>query len=187
MVELTRTGITAQQYFQLPEYEQHDLIQLIDGEVIIGMPPILKHQLIIKKILMLLAKYEAATGGVAFPAPTEVRLDENNVFEPDVLYIAADNLTIAQQDEKRILGAPTLIVEVLSPGTAKYDRQQKYLAYEKHGVAEYWIVDPAHETIEIWTQGETNRFERQGAYGVGDRFQSVVLNETLEVKPIFAV
>lgn len=72
MIQVTRTRINADDYYQLPEYEQHNLIQLTNGEVIIGMPSILEHQLIVKKILSLLATIEAKIGGVAFPSPTEV-------------------------------------------------------------------------------------------------------------------
>ncbi len=187
MVDATRTRISAADYYQLPEYEQHDLIQLIDGEVVIGMPPILKHQTIIKKLMALLLQIEASQGGIAFIAPTEVYLDDDNVFEPDVLYIKPDNLAITQQDEKRIVGAPNLVVEVLSPGTAKYDRQEKYQAYEQRGVDEYWIVDPVHETIEVWTLGEDKLFQRQGAYGKTSTFPSVTLGTTVTVRPIFDV
>ena len=186
MVQPSRTRIRASEYYDLPEYEQHDLIQLIDGEVVIGMPPILKHQLLIKKILLLLAQVEAKKGGVAFVAPTEVRLDDENIFEPDVLYIAPENLAIAQQDEKRIIGAPDLVVEVLSPSTAKYDRQEKYLAYERHGVREYWIVDPAYEVVELWVS-EEGRFSRQGAFAGEETFKSRTLDQAIAVKDIFNV
>jgi Uma2 family endonuclease len=185
MVQAPRTRINAQEYFQLPEYKQHDLIQLIDGEVVIAMPPILKHQAIVKKILFLLMQMETQQGGVAYVAPTEVRLDAENVVEPDVLYITPDNLSIARQDDKRIMGAPDLVVEVLSPGTARYDRQQKYRAYEKHGVREYWIIDPSHETLEVWTRGSQAQFQRVGAFAAGDTFQSAVLDQAIEVAPFF--
>ncbi|MDQ7024051.1 MAG: Uma2 family endonuclease [Anaerolineae bacterium] len=187
MVQPTRTRINTAEYYELPEYHQHDLIQLINGEVIIAMPPILKYQLIVKRILALLIAIEAKTGGIAFPAPTEVRLDDNNVFEPDVLFIQANNLAITQQDEKRIMGAPNLVVEVLSPSTAKFDRQEKYQAYEKHGVDEYWIVDPIYEVVEIWNLGEEGRYIRQGAFANDESFESIVLGENISVKAIFNV
>ena len=57
---------------------------------------------------------------------------------------------------------------------------------KKNGVQEYWIVDPAHETIEIWTQGE-NGFERQGVFDKDDSFDSTVLDESIAVKEIFDV
>ena len=187
MVQPTRTHINVGEYYQLPEYEQNNLIELINGEVIIGMPPILKHQLIVKKILALLTAIEAKMGGIAFPAPTEVRLDDSNIFEPDVLYVQPDNLAITQQDEKRIIGAPNLIVEVLSPSTAKFDRQEKYQAYEKHSVNEYWIIDPVHDVIEVWNIGEDGIYVRQGAFGANDTFQSAVLGESIGVKAIFDI
>jgi len=183
MVQQTR--IAAADYFQLPEYEQHNLIQLIDGEVIIGMPPIPKHQSIVGEILVLLILIARKTGGRAFTSLIEVFLDEHNIFEPDVLYIKPDSACVVE--EKRLIGAPDLVVEVLSPSTAKFDRQQKYQAYEQHGVGEYWIVDPLHELIEVWTLGDDGRFNRQGAFSKDDTFKSTTLDETVAVKEIFNV
>lgn len=187
MVQPTRTGIKASEYYQLAEYQQHDLIQLINGEVIIGMPPVLKHQDIVREIIILLALIARRLGGKVYASPIEVRLDDSNVFEPDVLYIQPDNLTITQQDEKRIVGAPNLVVEVLSPGTAKFDRQEKYQAYEKHGVHEYWIVDPVYEVVEVWNLSEDGHYARQGAFAGEDSFESAVLGERISVKAIFNV
>jgi Uma2 family endonuclease len=121
-------------------------------------------------------------GEKAFTSPIEVYLDEHNVFEPDVLYLKPDSK--CKVEDKRLRGAPDLVVEVLSPSTAKYDRQEKYQAYEKHGVDEYWIVDPIHETLEVWTIAE-EQFSRQGAYAKNDSFTSKTLGETVEVKVIF--
>jgi Uma2 family endonuclease len=185
MIQPTHTRINASDYYQLAEYKKHDLIQLINGEVILGMPPILKHQDIVREILILLALIARKLGGKAYDSPIEVRLDDNNIFEPDVLYIQPDNLAITQQDEKRIIGAPNLVVEVLSPSTAKFDRQEKYQAYEKHGVHEYWIVDPVYEVVEVWNLSDTGRYIRQGAFAGEDSFKSLVLGENISVKAIF--
>ena len=185
MVQPARTGIKASDYYQLAEYQQHELVQLINGEVIIGMPPILKHQDIVREILVLLALI--ALGGKAYASPIEVFLDDYNVFEPDVLYIQPDNLTISQLDEKRIVGAPDLVVEVLSPGTAKFDRHEKYQAYEKYGVHEYWIVDPVHEVVEVWNLSDDGHYTRQGAFAGEDSFESAVLGKSISVKTIFNV
>jgi Uma2 family endonuclease len=125
--------------------------------------------------------------GKAFTSPVEVYLDENNVFEPDVVFVAPDNLDIARQDEKRIIGAPNLVVEVLSSSTAKFDRQGKYQAYEQHGVTEYWIVDPVYEVLEVWNLGDNGRYIRQGAFADEDSFESTVLGEAISVKTIFNV
>lgn len=183
MVQPTRTRIKASDYFNMAEYEEHDLIQLIDGEVIIDMPPIPKHQDIVREILVLLTLIARKIGGKAYASPIEVYLDENNVYEPDVLYLAKDSQCTV--GEKRLTGAPELVIEVLSPSTARYDRQQKYQAYETHGVAEYWIIDPIHETIEVWILNQNRQFERGGAYADDDSFKSATLGEKIEVKSIF--
>ncbi len=182
MIQPTRTRITAADYYDLPEYAQHNLIQLIDGEVIIGMPPIPRHQEIVGEIFFLLLTLAKRKGGKAYTSPIEVYLDEHNIYEPDVLYLMPDSACTV--DEKRLTGAPDLVVEVLSPGTAKYDRGAKYTAYETHGVGEYWIVDPLHEVVEVWTQGATG-FDRQGAYAGEDTFPARTLGETVRVTTLF--
>lgn len=185
MVQPTRTRVTADAYYQLPEYDQQNLIQLIDGEVIIGMPPNVKHQALVGEILFLLLSIARKMGGRAFTSPIEVFLDEHNIYEPDVLYLKPDSA--CEIGEKRLIGAPDLVVEVLSPSTAKHDRQHKYDAYQQHGVGEYWIVDPVHELIEVYTlDADTAKFVRQGAYAVEDSFESRTLGEKIMVKPIFA-
>jgi Uma2 family endonuclease len=85
----------------------------------------------------------------------------------------------------RIRGAPDLVVEVLSPSTAKYDRGGKYEAYEKHAVREYWIIDPLHQTIEIWISGKGRKFDRKGSFSVEDSFDSEVLKQKVSAKEIF--
>lgn len=181
MVE--RTRLSAAEYYQLPEYQQHDLIQLIDGEVIIGMPPKLRHQYIVGKVFYLLMTIANQRDGQAFVAPTEVYLDEDNVYEPDVIYLKPD--TACRSEDRGLVGAPDFVVEILSPSTAKYDRQQKYDAYQRHGVGEYWIVDPAYDVIEVWTLGEDGTFKRQGAYAGDDTFPSKTLGTDVAVKAIF--
>ncbi len=73
-------------------------------------------------------------------------LSAQNVVEPDVVFIAPD-----RQDtlgDKAIIGVPSLVVEVLSPGTAATDRGRKRDIYAHFDVPEYWIVDPDANTIE---------------------------------------
>ena len=182
MAQTAKTRLNAAAYYQLPDYAQHDLIQLIDGEVVLSMPPIPRHQAIVGEILFLLMTIAKKNNGRAFTSPIEVYLDEHNIYEPDVLYLSSD--TTCSIEEKRLVGAPDLVVEVLSPGTAKFDRQEKYQAYERHGVGEYWIVDPVHEVVEVWALTE-GRFVRQGAYAGEDTFQSDQLAETISVSSFF--
>ena len=83
-----------------------------------------------------------------FVAPTDCILSNVTVVQPDVFYIAADRLAIIS--ERGIEGAPTLVVEVLSPSTAHLDRGRKMKLYAEHGVLYYWIVDPESCSIEAY-------------------------------------
>jgi Uma2 family endonuclease len=175
--------ITAADYYQLPEYSEHTLIQLIDGEVVIGVAPIPLHQMVVMSIAGLLWLYSKQYGGKTFTAPIEVYLDEHNIFEPDILYLAPETRCVI--DPKRLVGPPDLVIEVLSPSTAKHDREQKFRAYEKHKVYEYWIVDPSNAYLEVWTlQGES--FAKLGTFVTGDSFTSAVLKaQPVTVSTIF--
>jgi Uma2 family endonuclease len=147
--------------------------------VITDMAPIPQHQAIVREILVLFTLRARLTGGRAYAAPVDVYLDEYNVYQPDVLYLTADSACVV--GEKRLVGAPDLVVEVLSTSTARLDRQVKFNAYEAHGVAEYWLVDPLYQVVEVWCQGGAGRLLRQGVYGVEDHFTSVTLGEVISV------
>jgi Uma2 family endonuclease len=87
-----------------------------------------------------------------------------NVVQPDISVICDQH----KMDERGCKGAPDLVVEILSPGTVKRDRWDKFLLYEKYGVREYWIVDPIHEAIEVYLLQEKQRFGTQQVYTKGD-------------------
>lgn len=183
MAEVIKTRIQAEAFYQLPAYQNNTLIQLIDGEVVIGMAPNVKHQKIVREIMFLFMTIAKQKHGEAFDSPTEVYLDEHNIYEPDVVYLAPhSNCAIT---DKNLRGAPDLVVEVLSPSTAKHDRSTKFQAYQQHGVNEYWIVDPVHETIEVWQLAE-ERFNLLSAFSSGDTFSSRPLGEDVAVKGLLS-
>jgi Uma2 family endonuclease len=78
-----------------------------------------------------------------------------------------------------------LIIEVLSPSTARQDKVTKFALYERHGVRVYWIADPKYRNIEVWSLAD-GRYTRLGLFSGNDTFTSPVLGQTIEVKDIFA-
>ena len=82
-----------------------------------------------------------------FLAPYDVVLSDYDVAQPDMLFVSNDRSAIVT--ERNIQGAPDLVVEVLSPGTPRYDRGYKQVLYSRHGVREYWLVDPDAGTVEV--------------------------------------
>ena len=103
-------------------------------------------------------------------------------MQPDLLWVAEDNTNILFE-ENLLRGAPDLTVEIFSPGSARNDRREKFRLYEKHGVREYWMVDPDEKLLEIWQQ-QDGRFVRVDAFGAADPCKSPLLGD-VDMKAIF--
>ena len=123
--------------------------ELIDGEHYVSPSPVTKHQRVLMKLLGCLIPFvNARHEGHLFCAPMDVVLSDGDVVEPDLLYISAGRESIITQ--KNIQGAPDLVIEILSEGSRKRDEIVKRKLYERHGVLEYWIVDPDLETVKVY-------------------------------------
>ena len=145
-----RLKFTVKDYMSTPNDKRY---QLLDGEMIVAPSPITKHQDIVARILMALSQFVTQHRlGRVFVAPLDVVLSNHDVVQPDVLFVSNERSAIVT--EANIQGAPDLVVEILSPGTAEYDRGYKQALYGRHGVREYWLVDPDAETLEVLTLGE---------------------------------
>lgn len=121
--------------------------ELINGEVVAMSPrPAVNHNRISYNIIHLFLGYLKGRKCVPFGDGTDLYLDENNRFVPDGM-IVCDREKVKWDG---VHGAPDLVWEILSPSTAKRDRWYKKNVYASCGVPEYWIVDPASQTIEIY-------------------------------------
>lgn len=137
---------TYQDYAALPD-DGHQY-EIVDGVLYMTPSPSRWHQKATLQISRHLLNYvEAQELGEVFAAPFDVELNPYVVVQPDVLLVLATNSSIIT--DTRIIGAPDLVVEVASPGTAGYDRRQKQNAYARAGVKEYWIVDTIAQTVEV--------------------------------------
>jgi Uma2 family endonuclease len=103
--------------------------------------------------------------GIILVAPMDIYFDEDNIFQPDVIYICNENAKIIKP--KRIEGAPDLVIEILSPSTSTNDKINKKNKYEQFGVHEYWIVDPVHIYVDQFIL-EEDKYLLHHTYGVRD-------------------
>ena len=150
---LKKKQSTYSDYLKTPEGGK---FQLIGGEIIERTSPSLYHQEILLNLATEFRFYFARNKvGKAFVAPLDVYLSETETYQPDIIVLLTENFSKIK--ENKIEGAPDLIVEVLSPSTAYYDLKHKKSIYEKHGVREYWVVDPIDKTVEIF-QNQNAKF-----------------------------
>jgi len=145
---------TYEDYAKLPEGAPY---QLIGGELIMTPAPTPYHQRISSKLGYFLCDFIFKRNlGEVFNAPIDVYFEETETYQPDIIFISKERLDIIK--ETKIEGAPDLVIEILSPATAYYDLRKKFKIYEKHGVKEYWIVDPEEKSIEIY-QNQEGKFK----------------------------
>jgi Uma2 family endonuclease len=164
--------------FLLIAQDREDRLELIEGEIVEMAAPTVFHQV----ILVSLAVFFRILGrGTVLVAPIEVVLDSRNTFQPDVLWIAPDST--CQILEKRVVGAPDLIVEILSPSTARNDKQKKFRVYQRNGVREYWIIDPIGLYLEQWVLIE-EKFVLQDVFADDDVFKSPILEADVRVNEL---
>ena len=122
--------------------------ELINNTIYIPPTPTFHHQDLSSELETILKNFVRKNKlGKIIHAPLDVVLSEDIVLQPDVMFISNEQMA---QVKIHFHGAPALVVEILSPGTAKYDRTTKKDLYEKFGVQEYWIVDPANKLIEVF-------------------------------------
>ena len=142
MILPPRTGLEA--FELLPE---GTLCQLINDAIIMSPAPNTPHALVQNEIFNSIYNFvKRRNFGTTFCAPVDVYLNNKNVYQPDIFFIAAENANIIK--DRGIFGVPDLVIEVLS-SERNYDLITKKAVYEKCGVKEYWVVDP----ISKWCEG----------------------------------
>lgn len=131
--------------------------EVVNGVLYMSPSPGVEHQRIVKRIVALLSRFVEQDGlGEVFQSPLDVELSYRNVVQPDVFVILNEHFN--QITETRIIGAPDLVIEVASPGTARHDLSKKLDAYAGAGVSEYWVLTPGSKTVEVLVlEGEAYR------------------------------
>lgn len=132
---------------------------MIDGEHVVSPSPVVRHQRISRRLLTAIDAYLAAQPvGEVFDAPFTTILSNFDVVEPDLLYVAHERRAILDKGDWA-RGAPSLVIEILSPLSRKTDEVLKRRLYERVGVDEYWVVDPELDLVKVYRR-EADRFVR---------------------------
>ena len=173
--------LTYEDYRNTPEDERYELL---DGGLVMAATPNIAHQRVCGRLGRRLAEFVEEMGlGEVFRAPTDVMLSDTDVVQPDILLISKGRADIITADN--VQGAPDLVVEVLSPTTARRDWRVKLDLYSKHGVQEFWLADPQTEIVWVLVPNEGS-LKIANIYGEGDTLTSPTLEGfTLGLDEIF--
>lgn len=131
----------------------------VDGEVLLLTPASNKHQDLAGFLTALLRHFvEAHQSGMVIPAPFQMKTGPHLPGrEPDLLFIAQEHLHRLQH--AYLDGPADLVIEIISPDSRTRDREQKFHEYERGGVREYWLLDPARQQAECYALGADGTYQ----------------------------
>lgn len=152
-MEVLKKKLTYQEFRQLEfDYDDPFWYELINGELVKKQSPTIDHQRISREIEFYLNLYSKRNeSGEVLHAPLDVVLDDGNAYQPDIFFIRKERFFIIDEKERIVMGAPDLVIEILSKSTAADDKGEKKDNYEKFGVRGYWLVDPVKKSFEVYT------------------------------------
>ena len=167
---------TLEEFWELPEPPDHSKLELIAGVLYMTPPPGYLHGDVASRLMVLLVEHRSKTGdkGKIYYPRTGIMRGPNSWLEPDLFYVAAT--TNAHRDPKypQYLTTADLVIEVISPSSAIYDRNTKADTYAALGVKELWLVDEASGIIEVRTLKD-DRYDPGVVLERDDRLRSTVL------------
>jgi Uma2 family endonuclease len=143
----TLRRLSVDEYFELPETMRP--MELVYGVVREPPAPRYAHQALVTHLGALMDVFVRRHQlGKVCVSPVDVVLDESAalVVQPDIIFVGRDRLSIIRE---RIFGPPDLVVEILSPRTARRDRTTKLAWYQQYGVRECWLVDVKDRSIDV--------------------------------------
>lgn len=173
--------LTYEEYRHFPDDGKRH--ELIDGEHYVAPAPGTNHQSLSRHIqFQLYEQLERAGRAEVYDAPTDVELSEVDIVQPDLAVVAAEREHIISPS--RIIGAPDLVVEILSPSTGDRDRELKRRLYELRGVPVYWIVDPEAQTVTVYELDE-GRYRESGRFHDAVRFDLGTLHARVDLAKVW--
>jgi len=166
LAESQKSRFTYEDYLQWDDAERWELI---DGEAYnMTSAPNRSHQAISREILRQFANFLLDKPCEVFNVPFDVRLPQvdeadavvSTVVQPDIVVVCDPH----KLDDAGCRVAPDLVIEILSPLTARKDCKEKFLSYERAGVREYWLVEPVGKTVSVFLMGSDGRCGRPEVY-----------------------
>lgn len=162
---------TLEEFWQLPEPPDRSKLELIAGVLYTTPPPEYTHDDVVSKLLRWLPAHLIETGdkGTLFVPRAAIWTSARTYLEPDLFYVSAE---LAARLDPEHRDTADLVVEVISPGSAIYDRNTKAETYAALGVRELWLIDEAEQTVEVRRQTGEGTFDEGRTFGRGEFVES---------------
>jgi Uma2 family endonuclease len=149
----------------------------------VAASPNQNHQSVLSKLADVFIQFVAQHRlGEKFISPMDVVLSDTDIVQPDILFVPTAKKSLLS-NRKNVWGVPDLVVEILSPGTSRYDQTTKASLYAGYSIPEYWIVDPDAETIDVFVLERGAYRERQ--FVDGEVRSEVLSGLTVKLSAVF--
>ena len=157
-----------------------DRVELIKGKVFKMSPaPSRLHQEISINLLKFFINFLNGKSCKVYAAPFDVRFPKGSKADQDVYTVLQPDICVvcdkSKLDDRGCIGAPDLIIEILSPGNTKVELLHKYHVYQEFGVKEYWVVSQSDQSILIYTLNEYGKFQPSKIFTLSEKITSTVL------------
>ena len=172
-------------YADYLSWSEDERVEIIDGDPYLLASPSRIHQKVLSELHRQIANFLVGKECEVYPAPFHVVLDLEgnvsneediqNVFEPDITIVC----DTSKLDDAGCKGTPDMIVEVISPSTARRDKIVKFNKYEQAGVKEYWIIEPQEKIVSVFTLEENRRYGRPNLYTNEDQVKVTIFDDLI--------
>jgi len=155
-------------------------VELIKGKIFKMSPaPSRVHQEVAGNIFLNLGVFLKDKPCKVYSAPFDVRFPKEGIADKDVYTVLQPDICVicdkSKLDARGCIGAPDLVVEVLSPGNTKMELLNKYKVYEEFFVKEYWVVSQSDQNILIYTLNDLGKFQPSKIFTLSEKITSSVL------------
>lgn len=177
-------NLTYDEFLEIDK-NSNEILEFINGVIYNMASPSTNHQTIVSNLSTEIGIYLKGKKCKHFVAPYDIVLKDENItnrIQPDISIICnKEGFT-----KNNYIGAPTLVVEVLSPSTTSKDYIQKMSLYMKHGVKEYWIVSPINKEIQLFNFEEGQLKNNPYTFRINETLKSNIFKDlNIELKEIF--
>ena len=150
-------------------WDEPERWEIIDGVPYMQATPSRIHQEFLMEISRQFANYLTNKPCSVYPAPFTVKLSEETILEPDITIVCDEN----KLKDMGCMGAPDMVIEILSPSSGRKDNVYKLNKYEQAGVREYWIVDPNEKYVNVFKLDEKGKYGRPCSYTETDKIPTI--------------